>query len=195
VFGSGPFTRGVIPGRVLRAVSGKGWTAARALATGDRLRTIDGHVAMVLGGETLSQRTRTFNFEVEAEHDYFVGTEQVLVHNASKLEIVADEGAGEVTSRAARRTVMREQGIPTSQQPASQSRNASGRSYEYEVPKPGGGTQTKSVQQQTMDRSHPGQSHWEAGPTNTDPVSGETRLSTHGRPKLTNQKSKANYDD
>ncbi|BFM49928.1 hypothetical protein [Marinomonas sp. THO17] len=58
---------------------------------------------------------------------------------------------------------MKEQEIPTSQQPISQSRNASGREYQYEVFKPGGGTQIKSVQQQTLDRSHPGQSHWEAG--------------------------------
>lgn len=51
---------------------------------------------------------------------------------------------------------MREQGIPTSQQPKSQSRNDSGLEFQYEVPKPGGGTEIKSVQQQTLDSSHPG---------------------------------------
>jgi len=88
---------------------------------------------------------------------------------------------------------MREQGIPTSQQPISQSQNASGRAYDYEVPRAGGGTEIKSVQQQTLDSSHPGQGHWEAGNVKTDPVSGEVRNNQYGRPKLTNDKSKADY--
>ena len=90
---------------------------------------------------------------------------------------------------------MRREGIPTSQQPAAQSRNASGRSYEYEVPAPGGGTQTKSVQQQTMDRSHPDQGHWEAGSVKTDPDTGAVRNNDYGRPKLKNDKSKVDYHD
>ena len=50
------------------------------------------------------------------------------------------------TSRAARREVMRKEGIPTSLQPKSQSRNASGREYTYEVySKKGGGKVLKSV--------------------------------------------------
>jgi hypothetical protein len=97
------------------------------------------------------------------------------------------------SSRAARREAMRQQGIPTSQQPVSQSRNASGRSYEYDVPKPGGGRETKSVQQQTMDRSHPGQSHWEAGSVKRDPISGAVRPNEYGTPKLTSDKSKVDY--
>ncbi len=98
-----------------------------------------------------------------------------------------------LSARAARRKVMREQGIPTSQQPVSQSSNKSGREYRYVVPKPGGGTTTKSVQQQTMDRSHPGQAHWEAGTVKTDPVTGDIRMNDHGRPKLQNDKSKVDY--
>jgi RHS repeat-associated protein len=97
------------------------------------------------------------------------------------------------TSRAARRAAMRDQGIPTSQQPISQSRNTSGMEYQYEVPKPGGGTEIKSVQQQTLDRSHPGQGHWEAGSVKTDPITGEIRENDYGRPKLTNDKSKEDY--
>jgi hypothetical protein len=42
---------------------------------------------------------------------------------------------------------MRKEGIPTTQQPKTQSKNASGREYTYEVSKKGGGTETKSVQQ------------------------------------------------
>jgi hypothetical protein len=96
-------------------------------------------------------------------------------------------------SNAARREVMRQEGIPTSQQAVSQSRNASGRSYEYELPTPGGGTELKSVQQQTLDRSHPGQGHWEAGSVKVDPVTGQVRYNDYGRPKLTNDKSKVDY--
>jgi hypothetical protein len=89
---------------------------------------------------------------------------------------------------------MRDQGIPTSQQPSSQSKNESGREYQYETPAPGGGTTTKSVQQQTMDRSHPGQGHWEAGEVKTDDE-GQIRYNDYGRPKLKNSKTKADYDE
>jgi len=99
------------------------------------------------------------------------------------------------TPRAARREAMRQDGIPTSQQPVSQSKNASGREYQYETPKPGGVTQTKSVQQQTKDSSHPGQGHWEAGTVKTDPVTGDVRMNNYGRPKLQNNKSEVDYDD
>jgi RHS repeat-associated protein len=104
----------------------------------------------------------------------------------------AQEGA-KATSNAARREVMRKEGIPTSQQPVSQSTNSSGKEYKYETPKPGGGTETKSVQHQTMDRSHLGEKHWEAGSVKTDPRTGEIRETNHGRPKLDNNKSKVDY--
>ncbi|WP_179188334.1 hypothetical protein [Kiloniella majae] len=54
--------------------------------------------------------------------------------------------------------------------------------------------QTKSVQQQTLDRSHPGENHWEAGSVKTDPFTGATRTSNYGRPSLKNDgKKKVNY--
>jgi RHS repeat-associated protein len=97
------------------------------------------------------------------------------------------------TSRAARRESMRQAGIPTSQQPISQSRNTSGYEYTYEVPKSGGGTELKSVQQQTMDRSHVGEPHWEAGKVKIDEA-GNPRMNDYGRPKLENEgKKKVNY--
>lgn len=98
-----------------------------------------------------------------------------------------------VTSNAARKQVMRDQGVPTSQQPISQTKNASGYEYQYQTPKSGGGTEVKSVQQQTLDRSHPGQKHWEAGAVKTDPLTGQARMNDYGRPKLENNKSKVNY--
>lgn len=66
---------------------------------------------------------------------------------ASELTEQVVKSEAKVTSRAARREVMRKEGIPTSQQPKSQSKNVSGREYSYETPKSGGGTETKSVQQ------------------------------------------------
>jgi hypothetical protein len=50
-----------------------------------------------------------------------------------------------------------------------------------------------SVQQQTMDRSHVDQPHWEAGTVKTDPITGQVRMNNYGRPALTNDKSKVNY--
>jgi len=75
----------------------------------------------------------------------------------------------------------------------SQSSNASGREYRYEVPKAGGGTTQATVQQQTMDSSHPGEPHWEAGKVKVDPATGETRMNDYDRPKIANPKGKANY--
>lgn len=83
----------------------------------------------------------------------------------------------------------------SSQQPISQSQNESGWSYEYRVPKAGGGTEIKSVQQQTLDRSHPGQGHWEAGKVKVDPDTGKIRYNKYGRPKLDGTKSKVDYDE
>ena len=107
------------------------------------------------------------------------------------VESVVKVESKAVSSRAARREVMRQEGIPTSQQAKTQSKNSSGREYIYDVPKSGGGTQTKSVQQQTLDSSHLGQPHWEGGNVKTD--NGAIRMNNYGRPKLNNNKSKVNY--
>ncbi len=103
-------------------------------------------------------------------------------------------GGGALSSNAARRSSMRDAGLPTSQQPVGQSRNASGREYSYDVVVPGGGTSRMSVQQQTLDRSHPGKPHWEAGRVKTDPLTGAVRENRYGRPSLANPKSKAEYE-
>jgi len=88
---------------------------------------------------------------------------------------------------------MRQAGIPTSQQPIAQSRNASGMEYRYEVPQAGGGTVQATVQQQTMDVSHLDEHHWEAGKVKVDPITGEARMNDYGRPKIANPKGKAYY--
>jgi hypothetical protein len=120
-----------------------------------------------------------------------IGKDLKIINNA--IDAVKSGDKVSSTSRAARREAMRDAGIPTSQQPKSQSRNSSGREYTYEVPGKGGGTQTKSVQQQTLDRSHQGQPHWEAGQVKTD--NGKVRMNNYGRPKLDNNKSKVNYNN
>ena len=96
------------------------------------------------------------------------------------------------SSRAARREVMRKEGIPTSQQPYYQGKNESGRDYLYEVPTIGGGRTTKSVQQQTLDRSHLDTPHWEAGEVKKH--DGKTEYK-YGRPRLKNGKNKVEYDE
>lgn len=95
-------------------------------------------------------------------------------------------GAVAGTARAARREAMRQEGIPTSQQPSNQLSTKGGRQHQYEVPKAGGGTQTKIVTNQLKDRNHG--PHYEAGkpksPRRTDPG---------GRLRHTNDKTKVNY--
>jgi RHS repeat-associated protein len=97
------------------------------------------------------------------------------------------------TSNAARREAMRKEGIPTSQQPKAQRKTPSGREYDYDVPKDGGGSKTKSVQQRTLDRGHENEPHWEAGDIKIDPRTGQPRFNQHGSPKMINSKSKVIY--
>ena len=158
-----------------------GWVAAKDLHAESLLQTKYESWLDVDKVERHSGLTTVYNFEVQGFHTYFVSDLGLLVHNTC-------------VGNAARKKVMDDQKIPLSQQPISQSRNASGREFRYEVPKPGGGTQIKSVQQQTLDSSHPGQGHWEAGTVKTDPLTGEIRMNNYARPKLTNDKSKVDYD-
>jgi hypothetical protein len=132
-----------------------------------------------------------------------LGTTGVVVASAAAggyalhkaAEVGDSAGQSEASSSSgARKKVMQKEGIPTSQQPVSQSQNDSGRQYQYEVPKEGGGTKIKSVQQQTKDRSHPGEDHWEAGDVKVDPRTGQIRTNRYGAPKIGNDKSKVSYD-
>lgn len=89
---------------------------------------------------------------------------------------------------------MRKQGIPTSQQPKSQRKTASGSEYTYEVSGPYGTTQTKSVQQKTKDSSYPNDPHWEAGSVKRD-GRGNVDKNRYGTPRLRNGKSKTSYTE
>ncbi|MFJ9007085.1 polymorphic toxin-type HINT domain-containing protein [Streptomyces canus] len=66
-------------------VPGKGWTGAEALRPGDRLTTLDGKGARVESVTKKRGPVQVFNFEVEGDHTYFVGTSKVLVHNACRI--------------------------------------------------------------------------------------------------------------
>ncbi|MFT4435084.1 RHS repeat-associated core domain-containing protein [Caballeronia sp. 15715] len=107
-------------------------------------------------------------------------------------EILGSEENPFPTSRGARREAMRQAGIPTSQQPISQSQNKSGREYTYATETPGGGRGLSSVQAQTLDSSHPDKPHWEAGRVKVDDH-GKPRINKYGRPALRNGKGKAYY--
>ena len=96
------------------------------------------------------------------------------------------------TSRAARREAMRESGIPTSQQPASQFKTKSGYVYNYDAPTSSNSKNFKSVQQQTLDRSHPNAPHWEAG--NVKMQDGKVKYNSDGVPSFYNEgKAKVYY--
>ena len=110
-----------------------------------------------------------------------------------KSENVEDVTKIAETSRAARRESMRNANIPTSQQPISQSKNESGWEYIYETLGPKGEKDIKSVQQQTLDRSHKEQPHWEAGNVKKDNW-GNPLFNRYGRTKLKSKKSKVYYE-
>jgi hypothetical protein len=103
-------------------------------------------------------------------------------------EVVPGEVPSAPSMRAAQRMGMREEGIPTSQQPASQQSTPAGMQYTYEVPAPGGGTHVKIVQRNNgTDSSHPGEFHVEVG---SPKPNGQT--DNIGRPRLDNNKVKVN---
>jgi RHS repeat-associated protein len=117
-----------------------------------------------------------------------IGPEAGAVEGAaSEVESGAAEGAAP-SMNAAQREAMRQEGIPTSQQPATQTNTQAGRQYTYEVPKEGGGTETKIVQRNNgTDSSHPGEPHVEAG---RQKANGQT--DSIGRPRLDSNKTKVN---
>ena len=79
------------------------WIEAKDLRAGDILKTVNGKKVVVeqVQHEILEKTEALYNFEVEENHDYFVGENAtvdfdsfVLVHNACKIEI--DKGLGGV---------------------------------------------------------------------------------------------------
>jgi tetratricopeptide (TPR) repeat protein len=61
--------------------AGKGWTMARELKAGDRLRMVGGTVAIAAIEDDKSQTV--YNLDVALDRDFFVGTQGLLVHDFS----------------------------------------------------------------------------------------------------------------
>jgi len=68
-------------------VVGKGWVAAGDLQAGDRLQTLDGSAAVVIGFEVekLDKPIAVYNLEIDGLHTYFVGS-GLLVHNKYSMD-------------------------------------------------------------------------------------------------------------
>jgi hypothetical protein len=66
-------------------VEGKGFTRVDQLQVGDQLRTSEGERLVLAGIEVKAAPKQVFNFEVADRHNYYVGTQQVLVHNCDSI--------------------------------------------------------------------------------------------------------------
>jgi RHS repeat-associated protein len=112
----------------------------------------------------------------------------------SRANLQAAREVNGLSQNAASREAKREAGIPTSQQPASQTNGkvtdaktgeqvSVGRQQTYDVPKPGGGTQTMSVQvSRDTQGAHKGMPQIEAGKVKEG---GQTDAA--GRPRIQNE--------
>ena len=63
------------------------WVAAGALRAGDYVRRPAGESARVLKVEARPEQATVYNFEVENNHNYFVGALGVLVHNSCSTRL------------------------------------------------------------------------------------------------------------
>ena len=86
-------------------VKDKGFVSAKALSVGDILHLSDGTLVAIsaIAIEKLEQSETTYNFEVADFHTYYVGKNEVLVHN--------------MCERAAMRAAKRSENISMSQKP------------------------------------------------------------------------------
>jgi hypothetical protein len=84
-----------------------GWVDAGHLKAGDRLLARDGRILTVEAVRARGVGVTVYNFEVAGDHDYYVSTAQLLVHNCDGISgsgagESAGEGAGEVAAQGAR---------------------------------------------------------------------------------------------
>ena len=78
--------------------------------------------------------------------------------------------------------------------PIQVTKNASGKQYQYLVKTKGGGSAVYSVQQQSLDSSHKGEIHWEAGKVKLDD-NGNLVWTRWKAPRLDNSKVKVGISD
>jgi len=74
---------------------GKGWVLAGHLRTGDRLLARDGRTVTIAKIASRAVKVTVYNFEVEGDHNYYISTAQLLVHNCP-VSGGTGGGAGEV---------------------------------------------------------------------------------------------------
>lgn len=67
---------------VKRGSSAAAWVTAGKMQSGDEVLTEKGKWEKVTEDISLNKLATVYNFEVQDNHDYFVGTEGLLVHNA-----------------------------------------------------------------------------------------------------------------
>ncbi len=69
-------------------VIGKGFTKVKNLKAGDVLKSSDGKTKVQISGiKKLSKTVTVYNIEVDGNHDYFVTSSTILVHNKNITEI------------------------------------------------------------------------------------------------------------
>ncbi|MEQ1840920.1 MAG: polymorphic toxin-type HINT domain-containing protein, partial [Verrucomicrobiales bacterium] len=135
------------------------WIAAIELKPGMTLREDDGEIRTVAKTKLreLTNPEATFNLEVAEEHNYFVGRSGILVHNGDTDEkdfvpVKGRDTGPDQSQRAAMREAKRRSGIPTSQTHTTHrnpmDKQIPGKTvteFDFEVPKDGGGTETKTI--------------------------------------------------
>jgi hypothetical protein len=68
--------------------AGRGWTMARELKAGDRLRMVGGVIE--IGSVEASKLEPVYNLDVAENRDFFVGTNGLLVHDFSFVQPVLE---------------------------------------------------------------------------------------------------------
>jgi hypothetical protein len=72
------------------------WTKAIDLKTGDTFLSHEDEFKTITNIEIKKKKADTYNLEVETNHNYFVGQNQVLTHNKAKVSKFADDTLREV---------------------------------------------------------------------------------------------------
>jgi hypothetical protein len=113
VLGLGQSSVGATPGHPFW-VEGEGWVHASEIQPGDRLSTADGAAIAVEDVAHDVAPHVVVNLEVEGDHTYFVGEEQVLVHNASLCDVrekMLRNKLGDAEFETELRRAMKQQGL------------------------------------------------------------------------------------
>ena len=78
-------------------IQGKGWNAANTLKVGDALQLYNGTVVVVKTVDTSVRVERVYNLTVANTHNYFVGSDGVLVHNCKRSKRAPEYYGGQLT--------------------------------------------------------------------------------------------------